>query len=86
MKRADFVHAFVLDQMSFDPASGYPRGDSIYFECTLCGDVVGSRAVDTTECSCGNLAVDPDTGRLEPRHGHGTALVFHAHPRSAGEP
>lgn len=86
MKRADFVHSFVSDQMSYDPAAGYPEGDSIYFECTLCGDVVGSRVSDTTECSCGNLVIDVDTGKLNPRNDHGTVVVLHAHPRPEGEP
>ena len=86
MKRADFDHSFTPDQMSFDPASGYPQGDSIYFECTLCGDVVGSRAIEATECSCGNVVVDADSNRLNPRHGHGTVLVLHARPRSGSGP
>ncbi|RPI47009.1 MAG: hypothetical protein EHM59_05815 [Betaproteobacteria bacterium] len=83
MKRTDFEHSVVLDQMSFDSASAYPTGDGIYFECKLCGDVVGWRPVDASECSCGNLVLDADAGTLNPRHGHGTVLVFHARPRPA---
>ena len=81
MKRTDFEHAFVLDQMPFDQSARYPEGDGIYFECTLCGDIVASRPVETAECSCGNLVVDSDAGTLNPRHGHGTVLVLHARPR-----
>lgn len=83
MKRADFQDFFVLDQMTFDATSNYPVGDSIYFECKLCGDVVGTRPAEMTECSCGNLVVDADSGKLNPRHDHGTVLVLHARPRSA---
>lgn len=81
MKRHEFEFVLVPDQMSFDPAGGYPAGDRIYFECTLCGDVIGSQPLDAAECSCGNLVVDADRRALTPRHGHGTVLVLHAQPR-----
>jgi hypothetical protein len=83
MKRADFQHSFALDNMSLDPASRYLEGDRMYFECALCGEVIASRPIEAAECWCGNLAVDANSGTLNPRHGHGTVLVFHARPRRA---
>lgn len=84
MKRTDFDRSFVWDQMSYDPASEYPKGGGIFFECTLCGDVVGAGAADTAECSCGNLVVDIDTGKPGPHCDHGTIAVLHGHPRPQG--
>ena len=81
MKRHEFEISLIPDQMSFDSAGAYPSGDRIYFECTLCKDVIASQPVDAAECSCGNLTVDADTSALTARHGHGTVLVLHAQPR-----
>ncbi len=82
MKRVDFERAVVLEPMSFDSASGYPPEDRIYFECTLCGEIVGSHPAEATECACGNLRVDADSGTLDPRHSPASVLVLHARPRS----
>ena len=84
MRRAEFERSFVVDAMSFDSASGYSEADDLYFECTLCGDIVRSRPIEVAECSCGNLAVDPDSGRLLPRYAHGTVNFLHAHSRANG--
>jgi hypothetical protein len=84
MKRADFERSFVVDAMSFDAASGYPQGDDLYYQCSLCGDIVRSQPIESAECSCGNLVVDSDTGKLLPRNGDGSVKVLHAHPRTPG--
>lgn len=84
MRRADFERSFVVDDMSFDAASAYPQTDELYYECTLCEDVVQSQPVESAECSCGNLVVDPDTGKLLPRLADGAVKVFRAHPRYPG--
>jgi hypothetical protein len=84
MRRADFERSFVVDAMSFNEASGYPQGDDLYYECSLCGEIVRSQPIESAECSCGNLLVDSDTGQLLPRHGDGTVKVLRAHPRSHG--
>ena len=81
MKRPEFEHCFEIDEMPFDPAARFPPEDRVYFECKLCGDIVGSRHSEPEECTCGNLVVDYDAGKLRPRYGDGTVLVFHARPR-----
>ena len=81
MKRAEFERAFVIDEMAFDPAERFPPGDHVYFECKLCGEIVGAGGAEFEECACGNLVMDYDAGRLRPHYADGTVLVFRARPR-----
>jgi len=45
-------------------ASGYPTGINLFYECTKCGDVLPSLPKDSLSCSCKNLHIDVDYGRL----------------------
>jgi hypothetical protein len=48
----------------FDPAAGYPAGSTIRYRCGVCGDVLSSLPDRPTACSCRNVTIDPDAGRL----------------------
>ena len=48
----------------FDPKQGYPAGEGLFYECTLCGDVIPSLPPDNTRCRCRNVAIDVDYGRM----------------------
>lgn len=50
--------------MAFDPAAGYPAGASIEYECTRCGATVPSQPANADACSCRNIVVDGDAGRV----------------------
>ncbi|WP_299490940.1 hypothetical protein [uncultured Shewanella sp.] len=52
--------------IDFEPnqRKGYPAGKSIFYECSICGDVVESRPEHFAECQCQNITVDTAGGRL----------------------
>lgn len=43
---------------------GFPASDNLYYECLRCGDVVPSLPNDNIACSCENIAIDVDYGRV----------------------
>jgi len=49
---------------SFDPNIGYPVGKNLYYECLRCGDVLPSEPEDGTRCTCRNILIDVDAGRI----------------------
>ena len=49
---------------SYNPKQGYPAGSNLYYECQKCGDVVPSLPKDSIFCSCRNIAIDVDYGRI----------------------
>ncbi len=49
---------------SFNPKKGYPVGKSLYYECTKCGDVIPSLPKDSVSCTCRNIHIDVDYGRM----------------------
>ena len=63
--------------VQFDPLTGYPAGRNIYYECLRCGDVVPSLPTDSTACTCKDIAIDVDYGRVSVKD-HGKMKVFSA--------
>jgi hypothetical protein len=63
----------------FDPRQGYPAGDALYFECTACGGSMPSLPPESTQCACGNLAIDVDYGRVSVRD-HSKMQIFSEDP------
>jgi hypothetical protein len=49
---------------SFNPQSGYPAGKDLYYECLRCGDVIHSLPIESMMCSCRNIAIDIEYGRV----------------------
>ena len=49
---------------SFNPSSGYPAGNDLFYECLKCGEVIPSLPKDSIACSCRNLSIDVDYGRV----------------------
>lgn len=50
--------------LRFDATQGFPASDNLYYECLRCGDVVPSLPNDNIACSCENIAIDVDYGRV----------------------
>ena len=52
--------------IDFSPnqASGYPAGEKIYYECLICMKDIVSIPEYYSECGCGNISVDSDSGRF----------------------
>lgn len=49
---------------SFDPRKARPSRVGLFYECTICGDVIPSKPSDSLGCKCGNIFIDIDAGRL----------------------
>jgi hypothetical protein len=60
---------------SFDPQKGYPAGKNLYYECTKCDDVIPSLPADSISCTCRNICIDVDYGRIAIKD-HKFAKVF----------
>lgn len=50
--------------ISFDPNAGYPTGRNLYYECFVCGDELPSIPPEPVSCSCRNIHIDVDYGRM----------------------
>jgi hypothetical protein len=46
------------------PGKGLPAGDTLYYECLICGDVVPSLPSDDTNCKCRNIMIDVGFSRM----------------------
>jgi hypothetical protein len=42
----------------FDAAKGYPVAKNLYYECSVCGNVIPSMPGKQVSCKCQNVAVD----------------------------
>ena len=62
--------------VSFNPDSGYPAGENMYYECLGCGEVFSSMPDDSVVCSCRNLAIDIDYGRVSVKD-HNKLKIFY---------
>ena len=51
--------------LTADPEiTGYPVGDSLFYECTRCGTVLPSQPPDNIACTCNNILIDVEWGRV----------------------
>lgn len=50
--------------LAFNPAEGYPVGRHIFYECLKCGTSISSTPDDSLCCSCRNVCIDIDAGRV----------------------
>ena len=50
--------------IKFNVAVGYPAGDALRYECTICGETVPSAPEYAEACKCRNIIVDADAGRV----------------------
>jgi len=69
VKRAEFDASFKSTEMEFGATPGFPAGPEIFYECPVCHDVVPSLPLHAEACSCRNLIVDVDAGRVSVKSG-----------------
>jgi len=62
--------------ISFDPATGYPAGSTLYYECLSCGEIIPSLPDDSAFCHCRNISIDTDYGRISIRDHHLVRVFF----------
>jgi hypothetical protein len=56
-----------MDDRTYFPndfSAGYPAGELIYYECTVCGISVPSMPRNAAACKCRNIIIDADAGRV----------------------
>lgn len=53
-----------MKELLIDPAKGYPAADNINYKCGKCGDLISSKPNDNISCSCSNIVIDVDAGRI----------------------
>jgi hypothetical protein len=76
VKRAEFEALYSSKRMTFDLRAGFPAGDGLFYACDLCGDVIPSRPAESDGCSCGNLSIDVEWGRLGASKGDHSVSLF----------
>ena len=52
------------EYITFDPSLGYPAKSGLFYECKRCGDVLESSPAKNLHCSCRNIMIDADFGRI----------------------
>jgi len=50
--------------IDFNSLDAYPAGDSIFYECLVCGSTIPSLPQHAIACKCRNLILDTDAGRI----------------------
>src|ERR1700674_3821669 len=75
----------ILLSVEYNPDEGYPAEVDLYFKCTDCQFMIKSLPHSHAEatCTCGNLSIDIDTGRLSVRDHNKEPLLFKLIPRRA---
>ncbi len=57
------------EQVGFDETTGYPFGNDLFYECQFCRQLIQAYPDKADrdkafECSCKNLIIDADAGRI----------------------
>lgn len=68
-KQEELRRYYLWRPVEFDEENGYPFGENLFYECQICQQLVPSlpdRADRdlAIECSCGNVIIDADAGRI----------------------
>lgn len=80
-----YHHSCAMNEQSgrtyqaYNPAAGYPAGENLFYECTLCGKVTHSLPKESFSCACSNLMIDVDYGRVTIKN-HSAVRLFSAAP------
>jgi hypothetical protein len=53
-----------LEEVNFDPSKGFPAARNLVYRCSICREDVPSLPSHSIECSCGNVRIDIDAGRM----------------------
>lgn len=56
------------EYQDFDSAKPHPTGSNLFYECSVCGNVIPATLTKGVSCKCRNIVVDADSRRLEIRN------------------
>lgn len=60
----EYWHQARRRYFQIDWSKGFPAGDNLYYECLCCGESIPYLPVDNVACSCENIAINVDCGRV----------------------
>ncbi|MCD4824437.1 MAG: hypothetical protein K8S55_07510 [Phycisphaerae bacterium] len=64
----------------FNPSKGFPASKSLSYECLNCGEVIPSLPEDSVHCTCRNIMIDADYGRISIQEPDLVRLFSETHP------
>jgi hypothetical protein len=70
----------------FDPKVSNPWGEGVYYQCERCGVRLDSMSPRGVACSCQNLALDVDAGRIAALDPRSVVVLFLAVRKKKGGP
>ena len=50
--------------IDFDPKKGFPAQKGLFYECGICNDDIPALPDNSIACSCRNILIDVDAGRI----------------------
>ena len=67
MKKEDIENGYDIKYQKFNFKRGYPFTSNLFYECLECNELVHSTPRNGDACSCHNIRVDADAGRVAVR-------------------
>jgi ribosomal protein S27E len=55
---------FTIDSTYYDVESKKPKGNNFYYKCEECNVIMPSNPSGPTECTCGNIVLDPEMFKM----------------------
>jgi hypothetical protein len=75
MKKEDIENDYDVKHQKFNFKRGYPFAPNLFYECLECNELVHSAPKNCVACSCRNIIVDADAGRMAVRDDSQIRLV-----------
>ena len=67
MKKDDIKNDYEVKYQKLNFRRGYPFSSNLFYECLECNELVHSAPKNSATCSCHNIIVDADAGRVTVR-------------------
>lgn len=64
------------NKSQYDPMKSNPIGRGIFYLCEECGDRLDSAAEHAVACSCRNVVIDVDAGRISVKRPEKAFIVY----------
>jgi hypothetical protein len=57
----------IIVDLHYQSEQPLPMGDSTFYQCLRCSDILCSNPKESTRCTCGNVSIDVDYARAGAR-------------------